>query len=50
MTEEEVNDYIASGAINCPRGVKKLRLEGRIGVVTAFLNVNFDEIRAPAKP
>lgn len=46
MTEEEVNDYIASGAIVLPQGVKKLRMEGRSGVVTAFLNVDFDEIRA----
>jgi hypothetical protein len=45
MTEEEVNDYIASGAIKLPQGVKKLRMEGRTGVVTAFLNVDFDEIR-----
>jgi hypothetical protein len=45
MSEEEVNDYIASGAIVLPQGVKKLRLEGRTGVVTAFLNVDFDEIR-----
>lgn len=45
MTEEEVNDYIASGGIVLPQGVKKLRLEGRTGVVTAFLNVDFDEIR-----
>jgi hypothetical protein len=45
MTEEEVNDYIASGHIELPKGVKKLRLEGRTGVVTAFLNVDFDEIR-----
>ena len=46
MTEEEVNDYIASGHIILPQGVKKLRLEGRSGVVTAFVNVDFDEIRA----
>src|SRR4029077_8606890 len=46
MTEEEVNDYIASGRIVLPQGVKKLRMEGRSGVVTAFLNVDFDEIRA----
>jgi hypothetical protein len=46
MTEEEVNDYIASGRIILPQGVKKLRLEGRAGVVTAFLVVDFDEIRA----
>jgi hypothetical protein len=46
MTEEEVNDYIAAGRIVLPQGVKKLRMEGRTGVVTAFLNVDFDEIRA----
>ena len=46
MTEEEVNDYIATGRIVLPQGVKKLKLEGRSGVVTAFLNVDFDEIRA----
>ncbi len=45
MTEEEVNDYIAAGRIALPQGVKKLRMEGRTGVVTAFLNVDFDEIR-----
>ena len=46
MTEEEINDYIAAGRIVLPQGVKKLKLEGRTGVVTAFLNVDFDEIRA----
>lgn len=45
MTEEEVNDYIADGRITLPRGVKKLKMEGRSGIVTAFLNVDFDEIR-----
>ena len=45
MTEEEVNDYIAAGRITLPRGVKKLKMEGRSGIVTAFLNVDFDEIR-----
>jgi hypothetical protein len=49
MTEDEVNDYIASGHIVLPQGVKKLRMEGRTGVVTAFLNVDFDEIRAGQK-
>ena len=49
ITEEEVNDYIASGRIVLPQGVKKLSLEGRTGVVTAFLNVDFDEIRAGQK-
>jgi hypothetical protein len=45
MSEEEVNDYMASGHIEMPKGVKKLRFEGRSGVVTAFLNVDFDELR-----
>jgi hypothetical protein len=49
LTEEEVNDYIASGRIVLPQGVKKLSMEGRTGVVTAFLNVDFDEIRAGQK-
>jgi hypothetical protein len=49
MTEEEVNDYIASGGIILPQGVKKLSMQGRAGVVTAFLNVDFDEIRAGQK-
>src|SRR6185369_10164096 len=49
MTEEEVNDYIASGRIVLPQGVKKVRMEGRSGVVTAFLNVDFDEIRGGQK-
>lgn len=49
MTEEEVNAYIASDRIVLPQGVKKLRLEGRTGTVTAFLNVDFDEIRGGHK-
>ncbi|HEY2393037.1 MAG TPA: hypothetical protein VGK22_17815 [Candidatus Angelobacter sp.] len=49
LTEEEVNDYIASDHIVLPQGVKKLRMEGRTGVVTAFLNVDFDEIRGGQK-
>jgi hypothetical protein len=49
ITEEEVNDYIVSGRVVLPQGVKKLSMEGRAGVVTAFLNVDFDEIRAGQK-
>jgi hypothetical protein len=45
MTEEEVNDYVADGRVTLPHGVKKLRMEGRSGIVTAFLNVDFDQIR-----
>jgi hypothetical protein len=46
MTEEEINDYIASDHIMLPQGVKKVTLQGRSGVITAFANIDFDEIRA----
>jgi hypothetical protein len=46
MTEEEVNDYFASGKVKLPVGVKKVVLQGQSGVITAFINVDFDEIRA----
>ena len=46
MTEEEVNDYFAAGKVNLPQGVKKISFQGQSGVVTAFLTVDFDEIRA----
>jgi len=45
MSEEEVNDYLASGRVQMPQGVKKVRLQGQSGKVDAFLTVDFDEIR-----
>jgi len=45
MTEEEVNDYLNSGKVQLPQGVKKVTLQGRSGLVTGFVNVDFDEIR-----
>src|SRR5262245_47103035 len=32
LTEDEINDYFASGKVQLPQGVKKVRLEGRSGV------------------
>ena len=46
MTEEEVNDYLNSGHVQLPQGVKKVTLQGRPGVVTGLVNVDFDEIRS----
>ncbi|HEU0046641.1 MAG TPA: hypothetical protein VFQ43_03415 [Nitrososphaera sp.] len=46
MTEEEVNDYLASGRVKLPQGVKKVTLEGRSGMITGLATVDFDEIRA----
>jgi hypothetical protein len=45
LTEEEINDYLASGRVEIPQGVKKVRLQGQSGKVTAFLTVDFDQIR-----
>lgn len=45
ITEDEVNDYLASGRVEIPKGVKKVRLQGQSGKVDAFLTVDFDEIR-----
>jgi hypothetical protein len=46
MTEEEVNDYLNSGRVQLPQGVKRVTLQGQSGVVTGFVNVDFDEIRS----
>jgi hypothetical protein len=45
LTEDEVNDYLASDRVELPQGVKKVTLQGRTGVVEGFVNVDFDEIR-----
>jgi hypothetical protein len=49
MTEEEINDYFASGKVQLPQGVKKVKLEGHSGLVNGFVDVDFDEIRAGQK-
>ncbi len=44
LTEDEVNAYINSGAVHLPRGVQRVRLQGLPGVVTAEMQVDFDQI------
>lgn len=44
LTEDEVNAYINSGAVQLPKGVRRVRLEGVPGVVTANARVDFDQI------
>ena len=46
MTEEEVNDYLASGKVKLPLGVEKVTLQGHAGIITALTHVDFDQIRA----
>lgn len=45
MSEDEVNAYLASGRVQLPQGVNKVRLQGQSGRVDAFLTVDFDKIR-----
>jgi len=45
LTEDEINAYLASGQVQLPQGVNKVRLQGQSGKVDAFLNVDFDKIR-----
>lgn len=45
MTEEEINAYLASDHVQLPKGVEKVTLRGRSGLVTAFLLVDFDKVR-----
>lgn len=45
FTEEEINAYLASGRVELPQGVKKVRLQGLSGQVTGFLTVDFDQIK-----
>jgi hypothetical protein len=44
LTEDEVNAYVNSGAVHLPNGVQRVRLQGLPGVVTADLQVDFDQI------
>ena len=46
MTEEEINDYLASENFKLPQGVRKVTLQGRSGIVTALTMVDFDQVRA----
>jgi len=49
LTEEEINDYFASGKAQLPQGVKKVVLQGTPGMITGLVTVDFDEIRAGQK-
>jgi len=44
FSEQEVNAYLASGAVKMPRGVQSLRTMGSLDVITAYAKVNFDEV------
>jgi hypothetical protein len=52
FSEQEINAYLASGAVKLPRGVQSLRTMGSLQVITAYAKVNFDEVTAerPSNP
>jgi hypothetical protein len=46
LTDEELNAYFADGRVKLPTGVKNVRYETGLGVITANTEVDFDQIRA----
>jgi len=46
FTEQEINAYVASGAIKLPAGVQSVVFQGRPEVVTATARVDFDQLNA----
>jgi len=46
LTEEEINVYLASGEVKLPAGVESVSFEEEPGVVTANLQVDFDQLKA----
>ena len=45
FTEQEVNAYLASGAITFPEGVQSVKLVGEPGVINGSAQVDFDKVR-----
>ncbi len=46
FTAPEVNAYLASGQVQIPRGVQRVHLDSKPGVVTAVARVDFDQLTA----
>ena len=46
FTEQEVNAYVASGAIKLPAGVESVNFQGQPQVVIATAHVDFDQLKA----
>jgi len=49
LTEDEVNAYVNSGAVPLPRGIQRIHVEGMPGVVSADLQVDFDQVTQGAR-
>jgi len=48
FSEQEINAYLASGAVQLPAGVQSARFQGEPGIVTGNIRVDFDRVKAGA--
>jgi len=46
FAENEVNAYMASGAVKLPTGVRSVHFQGQSGILKATTRVDFDQLRA----
>ncbi|MBV9085962.1 MAG: hypothetical protein JOY79_00635, partial [Acidobacteriaceae bacterium] len=44
LAEDEVNAYLASGAVRMPSGVQSVHLQGTPGVIAGSARVDFDKL------
>jgi len=44
MAEDEINAYLASSAVQLPKGVQTVRLQGTPGVINGAARVDFDKL------
>ena len=44
LSESEINDYIAAGKVQLPKGVQSVRFSGMPNVITAKARVDFDKL------
>ena len=46
FSQQEINDYVASGAVKLPKGVQSVAFAGAPGVITANARIDFDEVKS----
>jgi hypothetical protein len=45
LTQQEVNDYLASGNVKLPSGVHSVTLQGQPGIISGNSQVDFDQFK-----
>jgi hypothetical protein len=45
FSQQEINDYVASGQVKLPKGVQAVRFSSDPGVITGNAHVDFDELK-----